>query len=99
MNMARNPLVARASRPCEQKSFTRFLFLVAILALAFSVIKCPAGETGLWLSLPAGSSYSVSLNGKKVALTQTGIWDYPLRADLKIGRQSATVEITREPKK
>jgi hypothetical protein len=55
-----------------------------------------AHTTGLWLSLPAGSSYSVLQNGKKIALTPTGNWDYPLRADLKIAPQPATVEIIRE---
>lgn len=51
--------------------------------------------TGLWLSLPAGSSCSVSQNGNKIALTPTGNWDYPLRAELKIARQPGTIEVIR----
>ena len=50
---------------------------------------------GLWLSIPAGSSCSVLLNGNKIALTPTGNWDYPLRAELKIARQPATIEVIR----
>jgi hypothetical protein len=55
--------------------------------------------TGLLLSLPAGSSYSVLQNGAKIALTPTGNWDYPLRADLKITSHPSTIQITREAKR
>ena len=49
--------------------------------------------TGLWLSLPAGMSYDVLQNGKKVALSPTGNWDYPLRAELKITRETSKIEL------
>ncbi len=55
--------------------------------------------TGLWLSLPVGSSYSVLQNGNKIALTRTGNWDYPLRAELKVTRQPGVIEIIREVQK
>ncbi len=55
--------------------------------------------TDLKLSLPDGSSASVMQNGKKIALTPTGNWDYPWRAELKVTRQPSKIEITREAKK
>jgi hypothetical protein len=58
-----------------------------------------AHTTGLWLSLPAGSSYSVLQNGAKIALTPTGNWDYPLRAELKITSEPSNIVITRETQK
>ena len=69
--------------------------------IAFTMENRTSDEhaTGLWLSLPAGSSYSVLQNGNKVALTRTGNWDYPLRANLKITRQPAAIEIIREAQK
>jgi hypothetical protein len=51
--------------------------------------------TGLWLSPPENSSYAVFQDGKKVTTTQTGNWDYPLRAELKIAGSSSKVEIIR----
>jgi hypothetical protein len=51
--------------------------------------------TGLLLSLPKGNSYSVSQNGKTIELNQTGNWDYPLRAALKITLQPSKAEIVR----
>jgi hypothetical protein len=51
--------------------------------------------TQLLLSLPADSSWSVSQNGKSLPLTRTGNWDYPLRAELRVGLQPGTVEIVR----
>jgi hypothetical protein len=56
-------------------------------------------STGLWLSLPAASSWSVLQDGNKVALKPTGNWDYPLRADLKITKQPGTIQIIREAHK
>ena len=53
-------------------------------------------RTGLWLSLPAGSSWSILQDGHKLALAPTGNWDYPMRAELKIARQPGRIEIIRE---
>ena len=47
----------------------------------------------LLLSLPAGTSYSVSQNGKGVQLIRTGNWDYPLRAELRVTSQPSKIEI------
>lgn len=52
--------------------------------------------TGLWLSWPAGSSCTVLQDGKKVVLSPTRDWDYPLRAELKVAPQSSKIEIIRE---
>jgi len=52
--------------------------------------------TSLWLSLPAGSSWSILQDGHKLGLTPTGNCDYPMRAELKIARQPGRIEITRE---
>jgi hypothetical protein len=40
--------------------------------------------TGLLLSPPVGESYVVRHNGKSVPLADTGNWDYPQRAELKL---------------
>jgi hypothetical protein len=63
--------------------------------LAFSLENRTGDEhtTELLLSPPDGSSYSVLQNGKAIPLKQTEIWDYPLRAELKIGLQPCTIEI------
>jgi hypothetical protein len=53
----------------------------------------------LLLSLPAGSSYAVLQNGTPVVLKRTGNWDYPDRAELKVGLQPATIEIVRSKNK
>jgi hypothetical protein len=55
--------------------------------------------TGLWLSWPKGSSCAVLQDGKKVALSPTRDWDYPLRAELKVTPQSSKIEIIREAQK
>src|SRR5439155_26920493 len=47
----------------------------------------------LLLSLPAGTSYTVSQNGKGVQLIRTGNWDYPLRAELRVTSQPSKIEI------
>jgi cyclophilin family peptidyl-prolyl cis-trans isomerase len=52
--------------------------------------------TGLWLSLPSDSSYSVLQDGNKVVLTPTGNWDYPLLAGLKVSQRPSTIEVIRE---
>lgn len=55
--------------------------------------------TGLWLSTPAGAAYSVLQDGRKIALTPTGNWDYPLCAELKVAAQPCKIEIVRETRK
>jgi cyclophilin family peptidyl-prolyl cis-trans isomerase len=52
--------------------------------------------TGLCLSVPSGSSYSVLQDGNKVALAPTGNWDYPLLAGLKVSQRPSTIEVIRE---
>jgi hypothetical protein len=49
--------------------------------------------TGLLLSLPPGSTYSVLQNGKALQLNRTGNWDYPLRAELKVTSKTNRIEI------
>lgn len=51
--------------------------------------------TDLLLCLPSGSSYSVLQNGKKVQLSRTGNWDYPLRAELKVTSQPCEIAMVR----
>lgn len=51
--------------------------------------------TGLCLSLPAGTSYSLAQNGKPVPLGPTGNWDYPVRADVDVGTEPAVIELVR----
>ncbi len=57
-----------------------------------------AHSTGLWLSSPAGVSYAVSQDGKKVALEPTRNGDYPLRAQLNLAaaQKAVRIEITRQ---
>jgi hypothetical protein len=73
----------------------------ALNKITFNLENRTADEhaTDLKLSLPAGDSASVLQNGKKVALTPTGNWDYPWRAELKVTRQPSIIEIIREAKK
>jgi hypothetical protein len=63
--------------------------------IAFNVENRTGGEhvTGLWLSPPAGMTYSVLQNQKQVELVKTGNWDYPFRADLRIGGGDSRIEI------
>jgi hypothetical protein len=53
-------------------------------------------KTGLLLSLPEGSSYTVRHNGKPISLERTGNWDYPRRAELKISGKENHVEIVKQ---
>jgi hypothetical protein len=55
-----------------------------------------AHTTALMLSLPEGESYVVRHNGSPVALTKTGNWDYPLRAELKVGDEVNRVELLKQ---
>jgi hypothetical protein len=52
-------------------------------------------RTGLWLSSPDGVTYSLACNGKPVAFQPTGSWDYPLRAELDMGTNQVSVQLTR----
>lgn len=54
-----------------------------------------AHTTGLWLSLPTSSDYEITQDGKKVALTKTASWDYPLMAEVKLGAGASKIEIVR----
>jgi hypothetical protein len=56
-----------------------------------------AHATGLLLSPPAGSSYTVVQDGQPISLEKTGNWDYPLRAELKIvpGKNNF-IQVTRD---
>jgi hypothetical protein len=55
-------------------------------------------KTELMLSLRPESAYSVLQNGKAMPLKPTGNWDYPLRAELTVGRQPVAIEIRKSPK-
>jgi hypothetical protein len=63
--------------------------------IAFTVENRTGDEhtTDLLLSFPSGSSYSVLQNGKTIPLSQSGNWDYPLRAELKVLAQTSKIEI------
>lgn len=54
--------------------------------------------TGLWLAFPENSSYSVTQDGKKLALKPTGNWDYPFRVELKVTPKPARIEVVAEAK-
>ncbi|HXS69017.1 MAG TPA: DUF5695 domain-containing protein [Candidatus Polarisedimenticolia bacterium] len=58
-----------------------------------------AHTTGLWLSLPAGTSCTVLQDGRKITLKPTANWDYPLLAELKVSSQPGTIQIIREAKR
>ncbi|MFO7732828.1 MAG: DUF5695 domain-containing protein [Candidatus Aminicenantes bacterium] len=70
----------------------------ALTRIAFAVENRTSDQhkTGLRLSLPAGSSYELSLEGRAVPLAPTGDWDYPLRAELEITGPSAKVELVKK---
>ena len=54
-----------------------------------------AHTTGLRLSMPVNSTYTLTQDGKPVPLTQTGNWDYPWRADLAMGGAPSKIVIIR----
>jgi len=54
-----------------------------------------AHVTGLWLSFPIGAQYEVTQDGRKVALSKTGNWDYPWLAEMQMGTGPSTIEIIR----
>jgi hypothetical protein len=51
--------------------------------------------TELSLASSQGSSYRVLQDGKAVTLRQTGTWDYPQRAELKVTGPQSKIEIVR----
>jgi len=67
----------------------------ALKRIAFTLENRTGDEhgTGLWLSPPAGTKYSVFQDGREIALGQTGNWDYPLRAELRAGKTQTTIEL------
>jgi len=52
-----------------------------------------AHDTGLWLSVPVGTSYLVLQNGSQVPLVETRNWDYPLQVELKVDTRPTRIEI------
>lgn len=54
-----------------------------------------AHRTGLRLSLPVNASYTLTVDGRAVPLTQTGNPDYPWRAEIAVGTTAASVALTR----
>jgi hypothetical protein len=52
-------------------------------------------ETALRLSLPVGTSYTLALDGARVALTHTADPDYPWTASLPMHAASATLVLER----
>lgn len=97
---ASNPPVRRFKMELDRDGFAAEKNIVtdkSLNEIAFTLENRTGDEhtTGLWLSLPAGSSYAVLQNGKAVPLNQTGNWDYPLRAEIKVTSQPSKIEIVR----
>jgi hypothetical protein len=71
----------------------------ALDRVAFTIENRTADRhrTALRLAVPAGATYEVRVDGKRVALQPSGNLDYPLRADLDVGPQPPRVEIVRRP--
>jgi hypothetical protein len=56
--------------------------------------------SGLWLSFPAGTDYTLTQNGKLFPLRPTGDWDYPLRGDLEMDANPTILQLTKtQPRK
>jgi hypothetical protein len=51
-------------------------------------------STSLRLSLPAGSEFVVTQDGRRVPLRPTGNWDYPLIAELKMTGKPVRIELS-----
>jgi hypothetical protein len=49
--------------------------------------------TVLWLSLPAGTGYTLRGNGKELPLQPTGNWDYPLRAEIEMRTNRVSLQL------
>jgi len=72
----------------------------ALKTIAFTLENRTGGahSTGLRLSLPVNSRYTLTVDGKAVPLTATGNPDYPWRAELPVSAAGGKVEIkTRIP--
>lgn len=54
-----------------------------------------AHTTELRLSFPIGSKFDVTQDGKKLALRQTGDWDYPWIAEVQMTSAPSKIEIVR----
>lgn len=52
-------------------------------------------ETELRLALPYGTAWTLSHDGRDVALTATGDWEYPWRATLRVGAAPAYLVLER----
>lgn len=52
-------------------------------------------KTTLKLALPAGASYDVRQDGRRIAVQATGDFDYPLRAELDVAASTSKIEIVR----
>jgi hypothetical protein len=67
----------------------------SLKSIAFTLENRTGDEhaTGLWLSLPPGTTYEVFQNGQKLRQTTTGNWDYPLRVELKVTGGTSRIEI------
>ena len=70
----------------------------SLKTIAFTLENRTGDEhtAGLWLSLPAGTSYEVTQDRRQIPLTPTGNWDYPLRAELKIAPEPTRIEIVQQ---
>jgi hypothetical protein len=67
----------------------------ALQRIAFTIENRTSNThtTGLRLSMPTATKYEVRVDGKPVALAQTGNWDYPWRAELTMMNPAARVEL------
>jgi Family of unknown function (DUF5695) len=69
----------------------------ALDSVTFDVENRTAGphSTGLRLSLPPGLHFELREDGRPLALTQTGDWDYPFLAELSLTGATARIELVR----
>lgn len=51
--------------------------------------------TDLRLSVHPSETYDVLQDGKKIALTKTGNWDYPWQAELQMSEKPSKIDIIR----
>jgi hypothetical protein len=66
--------------------------------IAFTVENrtADAHRTGLRFSFPAGASYELTRDGRRIPLVATGEWDYPWRAEVDVAGPSVSVELARK---
>ena len=69
----------------------------ALGAVAFTIENRTgnAHTTGIRLALPVNSRYELRQDGRAVPLVRTGDWDYPWRADIRMGGATSALELTR----